>query len=475
MSILRCYTGIPATPNDPFAFHLDSKEALRALYLEAEAETDYLHDRNVFGELITIEDATTVTARYQNGAMLSYCQVAYAPDIAANQSIRTGQLVHIDELFPLPILNLTKFYSVLRVASSVLHKTQHIKRFIKTMPLQPSLRFGVIGLNHGHIYGQVNLLLDAGAKFVSFYAPEADLAATFATHYPQARRAGQPAEILEDESLQLIVSAAIPNERAPLGIAAMQHGKDFMSDKPGFTSLDQLAAARRVQAETGRIYSICFSERFQNPATVKAGELVRAGAIGRVVQTIGLGPHRTNLPSRPDWFFRRAQYGGILTDIASHQVDQFLHFTGSTQAEIVTAQVANYKHPQYPELEDFGDLLLRGNGGTGYIRVDWYTPDGLNTWGDGRLTILGTDGYIELRKYCDIAGRPGGNHLFLADQSGVHYFDCQASDLPYGRQLVSDILNRTETTMTQAHCFLASELSLQAQVQAQRMGYLAHD
>ncbi len=336
----------------------------------------------------------------------------------------------------------------------------------------PTIRFGVIGINHGHIYGQVDLLLHAGAEFVSFYAPEPDLVAQFAPNYPQAKQVDSPQEILEDEQIDLIVTAGIPNERAPLGIQAMQHGKDFMSDKPGFTSLEQLAEARKVQAETGRIYSICFSERLRVGAAVKAGELVQAGAIGQVVQTVGLGPHRTNLPTRPEWFFQRERYGGIITDIASHQMDQFLFYTGSTKAEVVASQVANYKHPQYPELEDFGDVVLRGNGGTGYIRVDWYTPDGLETWGDGRLTILGTEGYIELRKYCDIGGRPGGNHLFLVDQKGVQYIDCHDVHLPYGSQLINDIVNRTETAMPQAHCFLASELALRAEAQAQRLGYL---
>jgi predicted dehydrogenase len=253
----------------------------------------------------------------------------------------------------------------------------------------------------------------------------------------------------------------------------MRHGKDYMSDKPGFTTLEQLEEARRVQAETGRIYSICYSERFENRATVRAGELVKAGAIGQVIQTIGLGPHRTNLPSRPEWFFQHDQYGGIIADIGSHQADQFLFFTESTTADVVAAQVANYRHPQYPGLEDFGDLVLRGDGGTGYIRVDWFTPDGLGTWGDTRLTILGSDGYIEVRKNIDIAGRPGGNHLFLVDQKDTHYIDCQDVDLPYGRQLVSDIVNRTETAMPQRHCFLASELVLRAQATAQRLGYLA--
>ncbi len=336
----------------------------------------------------------------------------------------------------------------------------------------PSIRFSVIGINHGHIYQQVNTLLGAGAELVSFYAKEPDLIANFSRTYPQARLARSAQEILEDESIHLVASAAIPNERAPLGIAVMRHGKDFMSDKPGFTTLEQLAEARRVQAETRRIYSIYFSERFENAATIKAGEIARSGAIGKVVQTIGLGPHRTNLPSRPDWFFRRAQYGGILNDIASHQVDQFLFFTGSTRAEVVASQVANYKHPQYPELEDFGDMTLRGDGGTGYIRVDWYTPDGLGVWGDVRLFVLGTEGYMEVRKYCDLAGRPGESHLFLVDQKGVHYVDCSRVELGGGRLLVNDVLNRTETLMPQAHCFLVSELALRAEAQAQRLGYL---
>jgi predicted dehydrogenase len=340
------------------------------------------------------------------------------------------------------------------------------------MTSQPTIRFSVIGLNHGHIYGQVDALLQAGAEFVSFYASEPDLVAQFAGAYPQARLAGSAQEILEDETIHLIASAAIPNERAPLGIAVMQHGKDYMSDKPGFTTLAQLAQTRQVQAQTGRIYSIYFSERLGNRATARAGELVQSGAIGQVVQTVGLGPHRIGLYTRPDWFFRRQQYGGILTDIASHQVDQFLFFTGSTQAEVVAAQVANYKHPEQPELEDFGELSLRGDRGTGYIRVDWYTPDGLPTWGDGRLFILGTEGYIELRKYCDVAGRPGGDHLFLVDQQGMHYVDCSGVDLPYGRQLIADVLDRTQTAMPQEHCFLASELALKAEAQAQRLGHL---
>ncbi len=350
-------------------------------------------------------------------------------------------------------------------------KISSIETSSKTSSIKPasSIRFSVVGLNHGHIYSQVAAIIRGGGQLVAFYAKEKDLAEAFAKRYPDAKLARSEKEILEDNSIQLIVSASIPIDRAPLGIEAMRHGKDFMVDKPGIITLAQLAEVRKVQKETKRIYSIMYSERLENKATIKAGELVKAGAIGNVIQTIGLGPHRMNPKSRPEWFFDKSKFGGIICDIASHQFDQFLFFTGSTQAEVVASQVGNVHYPQYPSFEDFGDAMIRGNGGTGYIRVDWFTPDGLNTWGDGRLTILGTEGFIEIRKNIDIGGRDGGNHLFLVDNKETRYIDCSQAPLPYGEQLVNDIANRTETAMTQEHCFLATELALKAQKQAQKV------
>ena len=308
-----------------------------------------------------------------------------------------------------------------------------------------------------------------GGELVSFYAKESDLAAAFAKRFPQVKQANSEQAILDDKSIQLVLSAGIPVDRAPLGIRVMKAGKDYMSDKPGVTTLDQLAEVRRVQKETKRIYSIMYSERFENRATVKAGELVKAGAIGKVIQTIGLGPHRMNPKSRPEWFFDKKSYGGIICDIGSHQFDQFLFFTGSTKADVVAAEVGNVHHPQYPGLEDFGDVMVRGDKGVGYVRVDWFTPDGLKSWGDGRLTILGTEGFIEIRKNIDPAGHEGGNHLFITDQKETRYIDCKDEPLTYGEQLVNDVLNRTETAMTQEHCFLATELALKAQKQAQML------
>jgi predicted dehydrogenase len=330
-----------------------------------------------------------------------------------------------------------------------------------------NIRIAAIGLSHNHIYNQVNALLEAGAELIAFHEADPERAADFMARYPQANRVQEIDEILEDPSIHVVASAAIPNERAPLGVRVMQHGKDYLSDKPAFVSLAQLETARQVQAETGRIYSIYFGERIGSPATVKAGELVQAGAIGQVIQTTGFGPHRLlGHVVRPEWTFDKRYFGGIINDLASHQVDQFLYFTGSTQAQVVTAHTSNVRHPQFPKMEDVGELLLRNDKASGYIRVDWLTPTGLNTWGDVRLLLLGTEGYIEIRKNCDIAGRPGDNHLFLVDQKGTHYIESATTSLPFGTQFLQDIRERTETAMPQAHCFLASELVLIAQEMA---------
>lgn len=330
-----------------------------------------------------------------------------------------------------------------------------------------TIRIAAIGLSHGHIYNQVDCLLSVGAELVWFWGDEPERVLEFGQRYPQAKLTRSVAEILEDATIQLIVSAAVPDERADLGIQAMQHGKDYLCAKPGFTTLEQLTAVRQTQAETKRIHAIYFGERFGNAATVKAGELARAGAIGQVMQTVGFGPHRLfGYIPRPPWSFQRARFGGIINDLASHQIDQFLYFTGHTTADIVTARTANINHPQYPEFEDFGELLLQSGPTSGYIRVDWFTPDGLPTWGDVRLFVLGTEGYIEVRKNCDIGGRDRGNHLFLVDKQGVHYVDCEQEPLPFGTQFIHDLQERTETAVTQTHTYTVSELALRAQLKA---------
>lgn len=335
--------------------------------------------------------------------------------------------------------------------------------------LKKQIKFSIIGINHSHIYGIANALINGGGELVAVYSREPELLPAFTKAYPNVKVAKSEEEILEDNSIQLVASAGIPVDRAPLGIRVMKSGKDYVTDKPGIITFEQLKEVKKVQKETKRIFSILYSERLTNPASVKAGELVQSGAIGRVIQTIGLGPHRMNPASRPAWFFDPQKAGGVLCDIGSHQCDQFLFYTRSKQAEVNFSQIANFNTPDYPNYQDFGDMSVRSPHATGYIRIDWFTPKGLPTWGDGRTFILGTEGYIEMRKYVDIAGRKGENHLFLVNQKETQYFDCSGVYMPYGEQLVNDVVNRTETAMTQDHCFLATELALTAQKLAHKL------
>lgn len=332
------------------------------------------------------------------------------------------------------------------------------------------LRFAAIGLDHAHIFDHVRGLRAAGAECVGYDPTTTDpgVLEGFRKQFPDIPAVHRD-RLLDDPSIEVICTAAIPRDRGPLAIEAMRRGKDVMVDKPGCVSLAQLDDIRRVVRETGRIFSVCFSERLCVPAAVLAGKMVAQGAIGDIVQTVGLGPHRLNRRIRPSWFFEPAAIGGIINDIASHQVDQFLFYTGSTHADVVASSTGNFANPENPDFEDFGEMLVRSDRASGYIRVDWYTPDGLPTWGDGRLTILGTKGYIELRKYVDIAGRPGGNHLFIADGSDTRHIDAAGEPLDYFEKFVADVRDRTETAMTQEHVFETTRLALEAQRTAVRI------
>src|SRR5580693_7695852 len=322
-----------------------------------------------------------------------------------------------------------------------------------------SIKFAVCGMSHDHIYGMIGAVQRGGGTLVAAWGGEEDKLATFKKRYPDVKIAATQDEIINDPSTQLVLSSQIANERAGIGIRAMKHGKDFLSDKPGVTTLEDLAEIRKTIAETKRIYGILYSERLEVKAAVKAGELVQAGAIGRVIQTINIAPHQIvqrgadpyagGAGGRPDWFWEPSRYGGILTDIGSHQVDQFLYYTGSTSAEVVASQVANVNHKSKPKFQDFGDMMLRGDRGFGYVRLDWFTPDGLGTWGDGRLFILGTDGYIELRKYTDVAREKKGNNLFIVDAKEARFIDCNNLTLPFGPQFIYDVVNRTHTAQDQ--------------------------
>ena len=325
--------------------------------------------------------------------------------------------------------------------------------------------FAAAHFDHGHIYAQIDGLAGAGGLLKYVFDPSPERYANVLKKYPGCRVATRLEEILDDPAVHMLTGAAVPCDRCALGLRAMEAGKDYLTDKSPFTTLDQLAEARAATRRTGRKYMVCYSERLLSEATWHAGELIRQGAIGRVLQVLNLAPHNLAAATRPEWFFRKAAYGGILTDIGSHQFEQFLTFVGAADAHVAHARVENLAHPEFPELEDFGEALLTmDNGASCYCRVDWFNPAGLRSWGDGRTFVMGTTGSIEIRKNLDVARETGGNLLFLVDEKGEHEIPCQGRvGFPYFGRLILDVLNRTENAMTQEHAFKAAELSMQAQ------------
>jgi predicted dehydrogenase len=326
-------------------------------------------------------------------------------------------------------------------------------------------------LDHGHIYGQCNGLTEAGAEVKWVYDPDPKKVADFVAKFPNAKVARSYDEILSDPAVKLVASAAIPSNRGPIGCKAMEAGKDYFSDKPPFTTMDQLNQAKAVVAKTGRKYFMYYSERLHVESAMFATQLVQQGAIGRVIHVLGMGPHREG-KGRPDWFYDPAQFGGILCDIGSHQFEQFLTYAGASDATVLNAVYGNYAHPDHPQFQDFGQCTLLGdNGASNYIRVDWFTPDGLSTWGDGRTFILGEKGYIELRKYVDVGRDKAGDHVYLVDGSGEQHMDVAGKvGFPFFGAFILDCLNRTEKAMTQAHAFKAAELCILAQTAAKKIG-----
>ncbi len=322
------------------------------------------------------------------------------------------------------------------------------------------LKFAVIGINHEHIFRMVQAVKEGGGELALVWAENAqpELAAKFFKENSSVRQARSEAEVLEAPDISFVVTAAPPAERAQTGIRIMRAGKDVLADKGGFLALDTLAEARRVQAETKRIYSISYSERLLMPVSLKVDELLRAGAIGRVSHMTGIGPHGlTNVPREP-WFWTRAGRGGIIADAGTHQADQFLHYTGSTRAEVITARAINQDNPDHPEFEDFGEAFFQGDGGTAHVEVSFYRGKSAGF----RLFLAGSEGSLFVDKH------PG--RIVLTRRDGKRQ-DIQAdlkARCPFGRQLVDDVLNRTETAMPQAHAFLASELAVRAQLAAIR-------
>jgi len=329
------------------------------------------------------------------------------------------------------------------------------------------MRFAAIGLDHRHIYDLTQGLLDAGAECAGYNPDTSDprVLAGFQKRFPHVP-AAPTQRLLDDPAIDFVVIAAVPRDRADLAIAAMQRGKDVMVDKPGITTAQQLDAVQRAAAATGRYWSIAIG-RLASPAQQEALRIVRSGELGRLVHTTSLAPHRLNRALRPAWFFDAPAYGGIINDIGVHSIDLFLAFAEADDAQVVHSTVGAFG-TEPPGFEDFAELVLATPSVRGYVRLDWFTPDGLPTWGDGRFFAVGTEGTLELRKNLDIEGRPGTDHMFVANRSNTRYIDCSTLPVTYYRDFVAGVASRNHTAMPQAQVFTICRLALQAQANAVR-------
>ena len=340
------------------------------------------------------------------------------------------------------------------------------------------------GLDHGHVFEIVDRIAKAGAEVVCHVADGGLL-----EHYENWQTESQAVtydELLADDTIDLVVTAAVPNRRADIALAAIAAGKHVVTDKPGLTTMAQLDAIRAaIAGRPGRPWTVLFTERYENRAIAEAVRLARSGAVGRIVHVVGAGPHTMWAKRRPDWFWDPDATGGILVDIGSHQVDQFLSITGLTAADVsvVASMVGNVASADHPRMQDVGSMTLAGRSGpsgsgpevqeqgiVGDHRLDYLTAKGLGTWGDCRLTIVGTEGTIEARANVDVAGADGAEHLIVVDSDGTRRVDVSNVVVDWGEQLLADLADDGERLMTQQHAIDVTDVCLRAQAAARPWG-----
>jgi predicted dehydrogenase len=328
------------------------------------------------------------------------------------------------------------------------------------------LRVAVAGVDHLHLFQIVDGLVRAGAETVA-HTPAGSLVDLY-RDWRDCSRESTLDELLEDDRIDVVVTAAIPSERSAITVAALRAGKAVVSAKPGVTSFEQLdEVTDALVGRTGRPWTILFTERFENRAVTEAVRLARSGAIGEVVHVRGTGPHSLFADQRPDWFWDPAKSGGILVDLASHQVDQFLAVLGDpVEVEVRGAAVGNVATPTHPDFQDIGSLTLVAAGAQGDHEVDLLSPAGLGTWGDVRLAVVGTTGTLEVRANIDVAGDEGAEHLIHVDAEGARRVDVSTVPIDWAEQLLADLSDGGERLMSQAHAVAVCDLTLRAQATA---------
>ena len=320
-----------------------------------------------------------------------------------------------------------------------------------------NVRFVVVGVAHPHAIVLTAGLLEAGAVCIGWVDTPGAHDGSFALLFPDLSLLDLDHALAAEPDL--VVVAAVPNLRAGYAIQAMEAGADVLVAKPALTHHSQLPEVTAAVEATGQRWWVAFTEHFTSRAVVRADAIVESGRIGAVRHVLGLGPHRLGA-SRPDWFYDPAQTGPMLADLASHQIHHAARLLGTTELAVDGAR--RTPAPDRPHPEMMGELSLAGGSGSAYIRVDWLTPEGLDTWGDVRLMITGEVGTIEVRANCDPGGEPGGGHLIVVDADGMERIDCSADESTWAATILDDVRHGTETLITTNHCLAVTDIALRA-------------
>jgi predicted dehydrogenase len=325
--------------------------------------------------------------------------------------------------------------------------------------------FSVIGLNHGHINGQTKGLIDSGDwDLKHVYAAEPDLLEAFQAKFPDVTVAESAEQILEDEAVEMVASASINADRGPLAVRALEAGKHFFVDKPCATTIEDLDAIKSAVASTGKKWFAFFGEMVLSAEVEWVREELVKGNLGEPVHFMGLGPHSLRIDTRPDWMFDDRQYGGVLNDIASHQMAQFCYWTGQDPIPQFS-RVGNLYHPEKPEFQDFGDASFSGSGGTtGYLRVDWFTPKGLPSWGDVKQQLITTNAYVEHRKNLDIGDPEYKKKLIVTrEDKETEIIDLGGRKAPFFERLTKDVEEGTDKAIPFELGYKASKAIIELQ------------
>ncbi|MEF3304942.1 Gfo/Idh/MocA family protein [Paenibacillus sp. GYB003] len=258
-----------------------------------------------------------------------------------------------------------------------------------------ALRFGIYGCQHGHIAAFIGEMTALGAECAGIYEPEANaLAKRLSGQY------GIPllesAEPLQDESIRIIGSSAINNEKIDVIEWCERYGKHIMLDKPIVTNRSALERLEAV-VERGRIQvGILLTERFR-PAIAALKRNIEDGRLGRIVSITMRKPHKLSPASRHAWHFSKEQNGGLIIDLFIHDFDLLRWLTGQ-EIESIHSLLAKHTAPEHPTFFDTAGAQVLMRGGTmAQLYTDWHTPDKSWTWGDGRIFVTGTAGCAELR------------------------------------------------------------------------------